>query len=228
MLINTTNLEVALRTEREKSKSKNTILDEVKAILSIFSSVTIQGKQLNVFNKLKRIIGNSKKPIVAGAFITQKTLLIRNDRITTRKNAIEIDPNGFDEQLIRYLSIKDNKPYVYFDTKKDALTFISKLQGAMINNDHLKMVYQKHISYSSVADDNVFNGLDDINNVWDRASFIMATPSITVGNSYSPKETTFTSVWIKSFPSCIVADTIQGHKRVRHTKTGNVYFSIPV
>jgi hypothetical protein len=214
------------------------ILDEVEAILSIFSSVTIQGKQLNVFNKLKRIIGNSKKTIVAGAFITQKTidfvesfntktLLIRNDRITTRKNAIEIDPNGFDEQLIRYLSIKDNKPYVYFDTKKDALTFISKLQGAMINNDHLKMVYQKHISYSSVADDNVFNGLDDINNVWDRASFIMATPSITVGNSYSPKETTFTSVWIKSFPSCIVADTIQGHKRVRHTKTGNVYFSIP-
>jgi hypothetical protein len=53
----------------------------------------------------------------------------------------------------------------------------------MINNDHLKMVYQKHISYSSVADDTELNGLDDINNVWDRASFIMATPSITVGNS---------------------------------------------
>jgi hypothetical protein len=99
---------------------------------------------------LKRIIGNSKKSIVVGAFITQKTidfvesfvtktLLIRNDRITTRNNAIEIDPNGFDEQSIRYLSIKDNKPYVYSDTKKDALIFISKLQGAMINNDHLKM-----------------------------------------------------------------------------------------
>jgi Origin of replication binding protein len=111
------------------------ILDEVERKLSIFFSVTIQGKQLNVFNKSKRIIGNSKKTIVAGAFTTQKTidfvesfntktLLIRNDRITTRKNAIEIDPNGFDEQL----SIKDNKPHVYFDTKKDALTFISKLK----------------------------------------------------------------------------------------------------
>jgi hypothetical protein len=33
MLVNTTNLEVALRLEREKNKSKNTILDEVKAIL---------------------------------------------------------------------------------------------------------------------------------------------------------------------------------------------------
>ncbi len=33
MLVNTTNLEVALRSEREKSKSKNTILDEVKAVL---------------------------------------------------------------------------------------------------------------------------------------------------------------------------------------------------
>jgi hypothetical protein len=87
------------------------ILDEEEAILSIFSSVIIQVKQLNVFNKLKRIIGNSKKTIVAGAFITQntidfvesfitKTLLIRNDRTTTRNNTIEIDPYGFDEQLI--------------------------------------------------------------------------------------------------------------------------------
>lgn len=33
MLVNTTNLEVALRLEKKKSKSKNTILDEVKAVL---------------------------------------------------------------------------------------------------------------------------------------------------------------------------------------------------
>jgi len=33
MLLNTTNLEVALRLERKKSKSENTILDEVKAVL---------------------------------------------------------------------------------------------------------------------------------------------------------------------------------------------------
>ena len=54
----------------------------------------------------------------------------------------------------------------------------------------------KMIFYNSDSDDIIFRGLSDINDVWDKASFVMATPSITVGNSYCPKNTSFTSVWI--------------------------------
>ena len=88
-------------------------------------------------------------------------------------------------------------------------------------------MYDNLLFYNSDSDDVIFQGLENINEVWDSATFVMATPSITVGNSYSPLKTTFTSVWIFAFPSCIVADTMQGHKRVRHTTTGKLYYSIP-
>ena len=55
----------------------------------------------------------------------------------------------------------------------------------------------------------------------------MATPSITVGNSYCPKSTSLTSIWILGFPTCIVPDTIKGHKRVRHTTTNKLYYCVP-
>jgi hypothetical protein len=213
------------------------ILDECEAILSVFSSPTLQGRQLITYNKLNDIIQNSKKVIFAGAFITQKTidfiesfktpsLLIRNDRINIRKQAIEIDPRIFNLKLIKYLQ-NGGKPYVYWDSKKQAETFVAELKGASLFDDMLKKMYDKMIFYNSDSDDIIFQGLENINDVWDKASFVMATPSITVGNSYSPPKTTFTSVWIFAFPSCIVADTMQGHKRVRHTTTGNLYYSIP-
>lgn len=84
--------------------------------------------------------------------------------------------------------------------------------------------YENMIFYNSGSDDILFQGLENINQVWDNASFAMATPSITVGKFHSPTQTTFTSAWIYSFPTCIVADTFQGHKRVRHKTIGKLYF----
>jgi hypothetical protein len=213
------------------------ILDECEAILSLFSSSTLQGKQLVVYNKITRIINNSKKTIFAGAFITQKTidfvelfntsvLLIRNDRVTIRKQAIQKDTNMFNIDLIRYIK-SGGKPYIYWNSRTQANIFIAELKGASIDDEILADKIDKMLFYSSGSDDSIFQGLDNINETWDDASFVMATPSITVGNSYSPKQTTFTSVWIASFPTCIVADTIQGHKRVRHTTTGKLYYSLP-
>ena len=82
------------------------ILDECEAILSIFSSPTLKNRQLETYSKLKTIIEKSEKVFFAGAFITQKTIdfiqsfkmssiLIKNMRITSRKQAIEINPENF-------------------------------------------------------------------------------------------------------------------------------------
>ena len=209
----------------------------MRSHLKYFSSPTLQGRQLIAYNKVKIVIEKSKKAIFAGAFITQKTidfvesfhslcLLIRNGRITVRKHAIEKDPRMFNVALIKYLQ-GGGKPYVYWDSKKQAETFIAELRGASMEDPFLMEKYENMIFYNSDSDDILFQGLENINQVWDNASFVMATPSITVGNSYSPTQTTFTSVWIYSFPTCIVADTFQGHKRVRHTTTGKLYFAIP-
>ena len=213
------------------------ILDECEAILSIFSSPTIKNRQLETYNKLHSIITRSEKVFFAGAFITQKTvdyiqsfntpaILIKNKRITARKQAIEINPDSFNVKLIRYIE-GGGKPYVYWNSKKKAESFISECKGYCMDNENMRNKMDNMIFYNSDSDDILFRGLSDINDVWDKASFVMATPSITVGNSYCPKNTTFTSVWIYGFPTCIVPDTIQGHKRVRHTTTNIVYFSVP-
>jgi hypothetical protein len=55
----------------------------------------------------------------------------------------------------------------------------------------------------------------------------MTTPSITVGNSYSPKTPDFNSVWVAGSPTCIVAQTFQGHMRVRTVTENTMYFSLP-
>jgi hypothetical protein len=213
------------------------ILDECEAILSNFSSSTLQNRQLETYNKLKDIIDSAKKVIFAGAFITQKTvdfidsfnvpaLLIRNDRITARKTAYEIDPKIFNLKLIKYIE-NGGKPYIYWCSKKEGETFIAQFQGYSMNNEMMTEKLNKMLFYNSDSDDAIFQGLQDINKTWDDASFVMATPTITVGNSYSPPNTTFSSVWVFGFPSCIVADAFQGHKRVRHTTTNTLYYSIP-
>jgi hypothetical protein len=221
----------------DKQSYECIILDECEAILSIFSSPTLKNRQLETYSKLKRIIENSEKVFFAGAFITQKTIdfiqsfnmssiLIKNMRITARKQAIEVNPENFNTQLINYIA-GGGKPYVYWDSKKKADFFISECRGFCINNELMREKMDNMIFYNSDSDDIIFRGLSDINDVWDKASFVMATPSITVGNSYCPQNTTFSSVWISGFPTCIVPDTIQGHKRVRHTTTNILYFCIP-
>ena len=214
------------------------IMDECEAILSIFSSPTLTGKELNTFKTLCRIITSSHKCILAGAFITQKTvdfvnsfadkslLVIHHKRNDPRKQAIQIDNALFNTRLIDYLE-SGGKPYVYFDSKKQADEFITFLRGKAHNNDFFTNIITNLIYYRSGGDDVDIDGLDTINDTWDRATMIIATPSITVGNSYCPLQTTFTSVWINFYPSCIVADTFQGHKRVRYTTTNTLYFCLP-
>ena len=55
----------------------------------------------------------------------------------------------------------------------------------------------------------------------------MTTPSITVGNSYRPMIPDVDGVWVFASPTCCVCDTFQSMKRVRETKSNNLYFSLP-
>ena len=213
------------------------IIDECEAILSIFSSTTIKRNQLKIYNKLKLFINNSKKTFFAGAFITQKSIdfiqsfectkiVIKSNRPKIMKKAVEIFYDDFITVLINY--IRDGgKPYVYWASKKQGDIFVERLRGRAEDNEILKQKLENMLYYKSGDDDTKLNGLLDINNVWDRASFVMSTPTITVGNSYSPKNTTFTSSWIYGFPSCITADIFQGNKRCRHTTTNILYYCLP-
>lgn len=215
------------------------VIDEAEACLCIFSSPTLRGKELQTYKKLYTMIQNSKKIILAGAFITQKTvdfiesfdnkklLVINHTRQNVpRKKAVKFDEVVFNLKLMDYLE-RGGKPYVYFDSKTKAEVFVNMLKGKAHNNLFFTNILNNIIYYRSGGDDDDLNLLDDINITWGNASFVIATPCITVGNSYCPENTTFTSVWINFYPTCIVADTFQGHKRVRFTTTNTLYYCIP-
>jgi hypothetical protein len=50
------------------------VYDECEDNLSVFSSTTLRQKQVQTYNVFTYLIHNSKKFIMAGAFITDKTL----------------------------------------------------------------------------------------------------------------------------------------------------------
>ena len=106
-------------------------------------------------------------------------------------------------------------------------TFIQEMEITGRANEKIKEIKENTVIYSSEEDDKVYNTLLNINETWGKAPLIMATPSITVGNSYAPKIPDINNVWIKAYPTCIIADTFQGHMRVRHLKDNILYFSIP-
>lgn len=215
------------------------VMDECEAVLSIFSSPTLYKNEIETFKILNNIINTATKIIFAGAFITQKTInyissfenktlrVIKHTRTNVpKKYAVQVESLIFDTLLIDYIK-KGGKPYVFFDSKTRADKFISILEGEAKKDLFMADILKRMIFYSSKADDANLDLLDNINETWSNASFVIATPSITVGNSYCPPQTTFTSVWIYFFPSCIVADTMQGHKRVRYTTTNTLYYCVP-
>jgi hypothetical protein len=94
--------------------------------------------------------------------------------------------------------------------------------------DERPFIHKDALIYSGKVDDSIFNTLININESWGKASSVFATPTITVGNSYAPdRPADFHQVWIKGYPTCIVADTFQSHMRVRHLKDNTIYFSLP-
>jgi hypothetical protein len=212
------------------------ILDEVEANLSIFKSPTLRDRQNETFNTLVSIIGSAKKIILAGAFITNKTILfmthftqktkvcIRNTNIPREKTAIRLDDAQFTGRL--YKSIEDQeKNYVCYSSytaMKDDVSILSESES-----DHVKAVMGNTVLISKDSSGATISALKNMEKCLGPASMVMATPALTVGNSYCPEKPDFHNVFIRGYPTCIVADTFQSHFRVRETINNRLFYSLP-
>jgi hypothetical protein len=213
------------------------ILDECEDNLGVFASITMKGRQVETFEIFSRLIRNCKKIVMASAFITDKTLnfarslkmstcLIRNTSLPPKRVAIEIHDELFNSKLYESLQ-KGEKPYVVHCSLTKQKEFIAELKGGARENEKIEEIRNNMLIYNSEVDDSQFDTLNDIESSWGKASLVMTTPSITVGNSFSPKIPDFNSVWVAGSPTCIVAQTFQGHMRVRHLKENTMFFSLP-
>jgi hypothetical protein len=211
------------------------IVDECEPNLSIFTSETLRGKQIETYKLLVKLIEGCKKAVFATAFLTNKTVdfvrslggdavVIHNVSKPTARLATEIDQEGFNHHIIQQLK-QGKKVYCVFSTRTAQEKFHAELKGAAGENEQLKGIVDRTLIYSKMSDDKLFTDLKDIGRQWGNASLVTTTPSITVGNSYDKKD--FDLVYIQGMPSCIVADIMQSHMRIRHLKCNPLYFSLP-
>lgn len=205
------------------------VIDECEANLAVFSSTTLRGKQMETFDLFMRIIRSATKVVMASAFITNKTLAfvrtlglsacaIINDTKPHARRAIQT-LNFFPDMAEAVESGK--KIYGVFAARSHMENALTLLQVDGIKRDDI-------IAYSSRVDDSVYETLDTIEESWGAAKVVLATPSITVGNSYSPdRPPDFDQVWMLAMPTCICADLFQSHMRVRHLKDDELHFGFP-
>ena len=174
------------------------VYDECEDNLSVFSSTTLRKKQVQTYNVFTDLIKHSKKIIMAGSFITDKTLnfgrsliksmvLIKNSSPPTKRLAREVSNQLYNSMLIDSMK-KDEKNYGVWSSLKAMNSFVSELKGAAGENPKLQKIYDNMLIYNSEVDDDVFETLDEIESTWSDASFVGTSPSITVGNSYAVKD----------------------------------------
>lgn len=213
------------------------VMDESEANLNIFTSITMAGKQIEIYEKLCILIKKSKKFIMAGAFITDKTLdfarslettvkVLRNHTKPQARHAVEVHREIFDKTL--YDSIKSGKKnYCCWASATAMENFQGLLKGSSFENEYIKHIYDNQIIYSSKVDDAVLETLPKIEEEWKKAPLVMTTPSITVGNSYKPDTPDFHNVFMYGAPTCIVPDAFQMHMRVREVIDNKLVFCLP-
>lgn len=135
--------------------------------------------------------------------------MIRNTVIkNNRTSYIYNKKNKIYDKLID--DVKNNKKIFVVCTYKNESNNIKSmlLEKTQINKD-------KILLYTADEDDDIKDGLLNINEVWGEAQVIIISPLVTVGNSYTLKDVD--NVYIFAGPgSCCVRDTFQGHMRVRH------------
>ena len=187
------------------------IMDECEANLNVFSSSTIRQNQLDRFEVLNNFIQNSKRTILAGAFITQKSIdfinllnctsvCIYNTVKPTIKKSYRYHQDILTLKLVESIK-RGEKNYCVFCSKNTLNGVADIIRGLGFFET------KKILIYSSETDDSQIETLKDIHTSWGNADLILTTPSITVGNSYKPDIIDVDNIFCFGTPTCIVADT---------------------
>lgn len=205
------------------------ILDECQANFIQHTSVDTNGINLeNNITVFTELLNDSKKIILADAFLGQKTLnLINNMKIpTTLYNykkkmnqrqmiRIETPDKNLDCMFPFIVSslTKNEKNFIFCSAKTRAIQWSVRLRSLFPNKNIL--------CYTGGAK------IGDIKNEWKTADAIITTATITVGINFD-EPNVFHNIFIHCTARShnLVSDIFQSHFRVRHIINNKMYFFI--
>lgn len=204
------------------------LLDECEEILANFTSETLAGKYWDSFQTLAAIINNATKVFYCDAFVTNRTLSLCK-KLAADRPCVYLRNHTLPERAAQELTENDFLARVNADAIEGKKNFhvFSQLKHLKNQLASLPSEYvEKAEIYHSERDSANKKRLLAIDTHWRACSGVFISPQITVGVSYS-EPNQFDTTYIKAGDSCSVRSIFQMSLRVRHTKTGQLFFSIP-
>ena len=196
----------------------------------IFSDALLSPKTINY---IKYIDGHKSIHINTVKTISNKTAYeVKGDKKLNKKLL-----SPMLTKIKEYIKNDDNI-YICSSSKTRLLKYKNKLemegQTDKIISDYLSP-YNSIFYFDSMGNELKNESLKDINKYWKNKKLVGTSPLITCGNSYNENEARkkknyephFKEILLLSSPgSCCVRDSIQQTKRIRYTKTNNLYFNV--
>ena len=222
------------------------IIDECNANLISSCSTETNGKNLdNNIYEFNRLLHNSKKVVVADAFLGSKVcnfftdikipLFVYKYLVKPKPlKAIFLNPLDKDvkKAMKQHLSpeeyqIKKCQADSYYIKIKELLqqgkkvyAFISSRKKLEFLESELKNTSFKGEFYSGVSQNEV---PDDLDKEWDKKDIVGTTSTITVGISHTSNHFDTKVIYFQASSNNYISDAIQSHFRVRKIKEDHIY-----
>jgi hypothetical protein len=205
------------------------IIDEIETLVDKFLGDFLeQGKSLlkrQIWTNFVELFKKAKTVILLDAFITTKTLTLIQ-QIENTLQSVVIYERKYEPQTrtIKYMDeytamlddiIKSlnngNKLFIFYPYKNRLQKFASMEQ---IYEALIEATGKKGIFYNADVDDNIKQGLKDVNASWKDANFIITNNIITCGVNYENMDFDYKYIFIASHNT--PRDIIQVSYRARH------------
>lgn len=211
------------------------IIDESETIFSNISGEPLRKNNvLQNINKLYELISQSEKVLIMDAYLTNRSIdLINIIRPQAINNSYYIQ-NDFKYQQRKAILFKGKKEKSLFintllkklkEGKRVALVTGSK---SFTDKHLIPILDNESINYKYYNKNNKLNNEVNINQEWSNTQCLIYTPTITAGISYTNEQFKYDNLFIYTVNkgSCVVRDTIQAHKRIRHFNDDKIYICI--
>jgi len=220
------------------------VIDEIESILDQFTgkllNERIQDKKI-VLSRLIGLVRHARKVILLDAFVTDRTIsflksidsnmsidyvykdvVFENTVLFKTYKTSKDDPSCeglLDSEVKKYTAVDEicdlliagKKSFVYYPIKKD----MHEMAGAIIAKTGKRVIY-----YNADVDDEIKNGLNNVNEIWQNYDCVITNSVITCGVNYDLLG--FDNCWLFFNQYAKPREMIQVSARIRHLESKTI------
>jgi len=237
-----------LASSRKRLAYDLVVLDEIESILYQFSSDTHKDVQ-SCFKVFFDIVMNSKKIIIADAFVTNRTVYLcqflkkwrQNTRIKLdinlwnpnegkKAHILGIADSGSEVKTVKDKFLKSLCESIQKGNKVCVVCGSRDFKNRIIQSlkENKLLTREQILDYDCFTSDENVDALQQVNKLWgdENIRIVIYTTKITIGINFDLKDV-FDHIYIYGSRQCpVIRDLMQSHFRVRHTMHNAVFIAL--